>query len=91
VNKQMFRQFSECVRASLETPPAAPATPATPSGTTLPPTPSSTTPPAAKPSQGLTIEPVQPVRLLPLIWRALWDWLSGLVRRLVGRPPSVPR
>ena len=43
VNKQMFRQFTECVRANLETPPAAvPA--AAPSATTPPSAPSSTTP-----------------------------------------------
>jgi carbon monoxide dehydrogenase subunit G len=100
VNKQMFRQFTECVRATLETPPAAVAAPTAPSQTTPPSAPSSTAPPAAPAdatfvapgagqAQNLTIETAQPVRLLPLIGRALWDWLAGLVRRLVGRRPNV--
>jgi uncharacterized protein len=100
VNKQMFRQFAECVRANLETPPADLAAPAVPSATP-PSTPSGTTPPAApadatfvapgaRHSGHLTIETAQPVRLLPLIGRALWDALAGFIRRLAGRRPNVP-
>ena len=102
VNKQMFRQFTECVRANLETPPAAIPTPAAPSATTPPSTPSSASSPAAstdatvvtpgaKQAQNPITETGQPVRLLPLIGRALWDGLAGLVRRLVGRGQKVSR
>ena len=93
VNKQMFRQFAECVRANLETPAAAVPEQVAPSSTTPPATPADATfvAPGATQPQNLTIETVQAVRLLPLIGRALWDWLAGLVRRLVGRRPNVPR
>jgi carbon monoxide dehydrogenase subunit G len=85
VNKQMFRQFTECVRAKLETTAtAAQASAAAPAGATF-------VAPGARQPQNLTIETVQPVRLLPLIGRALWDWLARLVRRLVGRRPKTSR
>ena len=93
VNKQMFRQFTECVRANLETPAAGVPAPAAPSSTTPPAAPSDATfvaPDAGQP-QNLSIESAQAVRLLPLIGRALWDWLAGLVRRLVGRRPNGSR
>jgi len=101
VNKQMFRQFTECVRATLEAPAGATQAPrasAEPEATTQ----SARTPLAAPadatfvapgPTQprNSRIEAVQPVRLLPLLGRALWDWLARLVRRLVGRGPRVSR
>ena len=101
VNRQMFRQFTECVRAKLETPTAAAGAPA---ATAAPPraaeisAPPSIAPagatvvaPGATQPRNARIETVQPVRLLPLIGRALWDWLARLLRRLVGRRPRVPR
>ncbi|MDF2771075.1 MAG: carbon monoxide dehydrogenase subunit [Geminicoccaceae bacterium] len=102
VNKQMFRQFTECVRANLETPPAAVPAPVAASATLSASAVSSTVPPAApadatfvapgaRQSQHPTIATVRPVRLLPLIGRALWDWLANLLRRLVGRRPNAPR
>ena len=81
VNKQMFRQFAECVRAKLEAPGAAADAP----------TMSDAPAPDASPPQSLATETVQPVRLLPLVGRALWDLVVGLVRRLVSRGPTVPR
>ena len=96
VNKQLFRQFTECVRAKLETPvgatqaAGASAEPAAgaQSARTLPAAPADATVVARGATQphNSRIETVQPVRLLPLIGRALWDWLARLVRRLVGRP-----
>ena len=83
VNKQMFRQFTDCVRATLETP--APPTPVT--GSTVDEGAPSSPPPPASPAAGMVIPPpaaadatrvapsaapptyakAQPVRLLPLI------------------------
>jgi carbon monoxide dehydrogenase subunit G len=101
VNKQMFRQFTECVRAKLEAQPAVAGAPAA-SGAPPPSMQSDASPPAAsagatfvapdaRQPETLTTETVQPVRLLPLIGRALWDWLAGLVRRLVGRRSRASR
>ena len=98
VNKQMFRQFTECVRAKLEASDAVPgaqaanAAPATGAGRSaaLPPAaPADATfvAPGARQPERLTTEAVQPIRLLPLLGRALWDWLA----RLVGRRPRVSR
>ena len=113
VNKQMFKQFTECVRATLTTPsdaqttsepprasentqgaadppPALPAQPgwasvlATPtSGSIVPATPLPSSPPrTGAPPSG------QPVRLIPVLLRALADWLVGVLSRLVGRKPG---
>ena len=101
VNRQMFRQFTECVRATLETPTAAAGAPAPNAAPPL--AAESSAPPSIAPAgatvvapgatqpRNARIETVQPVRLLPLIGRALWDWLARLLRRLVGRRPRVPR
>ena len=112
VNKQMFRQFTECVRATLgsattgaatsgqssetssgTTQSAEPASPAggpppawasvfaTPtSGSIVPASPIASAPPDAKPTTS-----TQPVRLLPVLFRALADYLGGLLGRLFGR------
>ena len=69
VSKQLFRQFTDCVRARLESAEAeAPAT--------------------AEPAAAATAEPVaaapaasRPVRLLPLVLRAIWDMIARLWRR----------
>ena len=112
VNKQMFKQFTECVRATLaagtsggptaseapgpsETnvtaeptiaPPPQPgwasvlATPT--SGSIVPASPLPTAPPrSAAAGSG------QPVRLIPVLFRALVDYLAGVLSRLVGRKP----
>jgi len=114
VNKQMFKQFTECVRATLAvgssdaqtasdsprasdpTPPPAETQPAPPpklgwasvlatptSGSIVPASPlPSLSPRAAGPAPG------QPVRLIPVLFRALFDYLLGALSRLVGRKPG---
>jgi len=113
VNKQMFKQFTECVRTTLaagpsngltasesprasdeaETVPhpltAPPLKPgwasvlATPtSGSIVPASPLPSPPPrSGAPASG------QPVRLIPVLFRALIDYLGGLLSRLVSRKP----
>jgi carbon monoxide dehydrogenase subunit G len=113
VNKQMFKQFTECVRSTLaagssdgptatEPPPAndeaeaaanSPTAPprqpgwasvlATPtSGSIVPASPLPSAPPrSGPPGSG------QPVRLIPVLFRALVDYLAGVLSRLVGRKP----
>jgi carbon monoxide dehydrogenase subunit G len=114
VNKQMFKQFTECVRTTLadgssdkqpaseparasenaeatpEPPPAPPqpgwassvlATPTSGSIVPASPLPSSPPRPGAAPSG-------EPVRLIPVLFRALGEWLLGVLSRLVGRKPS---
>lgn len=116
VNKQMFKQFTECVRATLATspdqpsvpaavpvnsvnssasaspssaPPASPPAPgpgwasvvATPtSGSIIPASMGTPTPPPGSP---VTVA-AQPVRLLPVLARALVDLVRKFVRRLLG-------
>ena len=85
VNKQMFKQFTECVRNTLATtapveapitssvqpaaPYAAPATPAMPS--------------APPPEPARHEVAVKPVTIVPVILRALRDYLVGLLARVV--------
>jgi carbon monoxide dehydrogenase subunit G len=116
VNKQMFKQFTECVRATLATsaeqlsvpaavpvnsvngsasssptsaPPASPPTPppgwasvvATPtSGSIIPASMATATPPPGSP----VMVTAQPVRLLPVLARALVDLVRKFARRLLG-------
>ena len=97
VNKQMFKQFTDCVRTTLASSPDAPAVtpPATPSNWVAPsvatPTSGSVvpgsmargdTPPVPTPAVTK-----QPVKILPVLFRALADYLLGLLGRLVGRKP----
>lgn len=117
VNKQMFKQFTECVRSTLATsttpidgggatsgqtattdstttpadaagppggaPPAWGSVLATPtSGSIVPASPMASVPPAATP-----VASAQPVRLLPVLFRALFDYLGGVLGRLLGRKP----
>ena len=105
VNKQMFKQFTECVRTTL----ATATTTASPSTSDVPPPPptDATPPPAwmnasvATPTSGSVVRasmasgssaPVspptvaaQPVKLLPVFFRALGDYLGSLFARLFGR------
>ena len=116
VNKQMFKQFTECVRTTLAnpttgahgssqptmgssgssdtpaksadsaSPPAGPppawasvlATPT--SGSIVPASPIATAPPTTNPTTS-----AQPVRLLPVLFRALADYLGGVLSRLFRR------
>lgn len=82
VNKQLFKQFTECVRTTLE-----PSVSDTPGMATPIDTPSS--PPAVAPSRasaspptGVTspARPAQPVKVVPLLFRALAAMIAGLFR-----------
>jgi len=103
VNKQMFRQFADCVRATLETPagtgPAASApaadvggAPAIPAASVAvpPPSPASSTRVAPTATQA-AFATAKPVKILPLIARAIWESLVNLVRRLFGRRSDASR
>ena len=71
VNKQMLRQFTDCARALLESEPPPPAVADTP------PEPESRTtdlPPATAPAQ--------PVRLAPVVLRAVGATLLGVLKWL---------
>jgi len=107
VNKQMFKQFTDCMRATLTTSPAsetpevpsappssgpAPSPPATPpawssvvatptSGSIISASMAAPTPPAG----AATTASAQPVRLLPVLARALVDYVRNLLRRAFGR------
>ena len=92
VNKQMFRQFTECVRATLESQPPAAAEPSAPTAEAKP-TRSPVAPPVAAPPDNVRVAPqitptAQPVRILPFLGRAMWEMLTGLVRRIFGRKPA---
>src|SRR5262249_21235098 len=92
VAKQLFKQFATAVREELghEEPPAAAATspvveeaaalvPAEPrriERATLPSTPAAI--------EGRPLRKQQPVRALPLVFKALWDLIAGFFRRLFG-------
>ena len=96
VNKQMFRQFTECVRATLESQPPAAAEPIAPIAEAKPAAPTQSpvaAPPLAAPPDNVRVAPqvaptVQPVRILPVLGRAVWEMLAGLVRRVFGRRPA---
>ena len=92
VNKQMFRQFTECVRATLESQPPAPPEPSASTAAAKPAAPAAAPPVAAPPANTRVAPPVtptvQPVRIVPLIGRAVWEMLAGLVRRIFGRKPA---
>jgi carbon monoxide dehydrogenase subunit G len=92
VNKQMLKQFTDCLRATLETGPApsenldgAPGS-SEPAGS---PTATLTaTATAQAPAQAAAVAAVaaagKPVRLLPILLRAAWDVLIRWIRRLTG-------
>jgi carbon monoxide dehydrogenase subunit G len=96
VNKQMFRQFTECVRATLESQPpeaSAPSAPTAEAKPAAPPQSPVAAPPVAAPPDNTRVAPqltptVQPVRIVPLLGRAVWEMLAGLVRRVFGRRPA---
>ena len=99
VNRQMFRQFTECVRATLETPateapaladspaaaapdvpPPAVASDAPRAGGEAPSAPSTPNPPLSAPSP---LPAARPVRLLPVVLRALVELLGRVLGRLL--------
>jgi uncharacterized protein len=114
VNKQMFKQFTECVRATLavgssdaqtasETPRASDPTPAPAETQPAPPPQLGWASVLATPTSGSIVPasplpsssprtggpaPGQPVRLIPVLFRALFDYLLGALSKLVGRKPG---
>lgn len=82
VNKQLFRQFTECLRGTLEGPemaelkaePLAPPPPTTPTTARI----AGAIPAVPAPSEA--------VRIVPLMTRAFVDWLRRLGVALIGRP-----
>src|SRR5689334_13399343 len=86
VNKQLFTQFIQCLRGTLEAtvPDEEPAfsMEAPPPGWTPPPT----TPRTAGAIPTVPPPAAKPVRLVPLVMHALADWLRRLGAALVGRP-----
>ena len=98
VNKQMFKQFTECVRATLEAP-TAEATEVTTPVAELGGAPTSPQSGAARadatrvavPTAQPAFAPAKPVRILPLIARAIWESITGVVRRLFGRRSDASR
>ncbi len=113
VNKQMFKQFTECVRTTLaagpsngltasESPPPSDEAEAAPQPLTAPPLKPGWASVLATPTSGSIVpaSPLpsppprsgapasgQPVRLIPVLFRALIDYLGGLLSRLVSRKP----
>jgi uncharacterized protein len=94
VNRQLFRQFAECTRARLAEPAAEPAA-ATAGGeaggaeiAATAASPDLATPARAAPiatAPGKAAGPAQPVRAIPLFFRALWAMIKRFVARLFGR------
>lgn len=119
VNKQLFKQFTDCVRATLEAPAAAPTAIAAPIAEPPSPAPAAsgapattaaapmiaapatatTAPASSAPTVGAYAPPpamaaaprdatsaplakAEPVRLLPLVLRALWENALALLRAL---------
>jgi carbon monoxide dehydrogenase subunit G len=79
VNKQMFKQFTDCLRATLETEAARPAPSAAPVGEVV-----SVRGVAMEPASSVASPALvagEPVRLLPIVLRAGWENLS----RVLGR------
>lgn len=130
VNKQMFRQFTECVRATLEAPaaqaesaaavseppvsvrPLGVGSPGAPSGSSASEAERAAAPgavrearaseavPPAAPADATRAAPgtaqppfatAKPVRLLPVIGRAIWEYVTDVVRRLLGRRRDASR
>ena len=78
VSKQLFRQFTDCVRARLESEPAAPESAAPGSAPAEPIAPPPVAGPASAPVQAAA---PPPVKVLPLVLRAVWDRIARLWRR----------
>ncbi len=70
VSRQLFQQFVEAARTRLESAPAAPAAPA-----------DRAPEPVAAPTTAGAPPPPRELHALPLLFRALLDWLRGLFGR----------
>ncbi|MFN8580901.1 MAG: SRPBCC family protein [Gemmatimonadaceae bacterium] len=84
VSRQLFKQFAEAVRATLDVasqPTAATSEPDLSAASTPGPT-AGTTPTQPRPA-----EPTRELHVLPLLWHALIDW----VKRLFGKGTGIRR
>lgn len=80
VNKQLFKQFTACLRGTLEgAEPATDDVPIAPPKGTMSPRVAGAVPIVPSGAQ-------EPVRLLPVLWRAFVDWLRRFGIALTGRP-----
>lgn len=85
VNRQLFKQFTECLRGTLEAPTSGFADfpiDEPPAAWVPPPT----TPRVAGAMPTVPAPANPPLRLAPLVMRAFTNWLRRLVAALVGRP-----
>lgn len=76
VNKQLFKQFTACVRGTLEGTAAAPLA----GGTAASSVASTDAMPTAPRAASAIVAPsvAQPVRILPLLWRSFVDWFRRI-------------
>jgi carbon monoxide dehydrogenase subunit G len=82
VNRQLFKQFTECLRGTLEGPLLAEL-----QAEPLPPAVAPTTPRVAGAIPTVPAPTTsQPLRIVPLLGRAIVDWLRRLGIALIGRP-----
>lgn len=83
VNKQLFKQFTACVRGTLEAPAAT--WPATASAGEEPSAGAAANTPTATPS-AVAASPTtgQPVKLLPLLWHTFVEWLERMYVRVTS-------
>jgi carbon monoxide dehydrogenase subunit G len=90
VAKQLFKQFSTALREDLETaepapaPPPAPAPEAAAADASLP-VPDEKAPVPVVVAPTVAPRTQQPVKALPLVFRALWDGIVRFFRRLFGK------
>lgn len=85
VNKQMFKQFTECLRGTLEAPVAdvADLRGEVPPPAWIPP---ATSPRVASAMPTVPSRPSEPVHLVPLVMHTFADWLRRVGTALIGRP-----
>ena len=86
VSRQMFRQFSTCVRTQLEVPdePQPETTAAGESSSASAPQPDGAAQRVAQPSQPAVQPETKPISAAPLAFRALWAIIARFFRRLFG-------
>jgi carbon monoxide dehydrogenase subunit G len=87
VAHQLFLQFATCVRDTLEAEAAAASASAAPAG--VPHGGAASVSGASggggASAQALAVHQAEPVRILPVLFRAFGAWLTGLLRKLFGR------
>jgi len=85
VNRQLFKQFAECLRGTLEAPVAnvADMRDEAPPPAWIPP---ATSPRVRSAIPTVPSRPSEPVHLVPLVMHTFADWLRRVGTALVGRP-----